>query len=114
MDNAKATLKHAGKEDLFYKDEKYVKTACGTAYNAVLKALDGYFMLKGIAKGKGRKNIQYYEENLSALDRKLLNYLNNAYEILHLSGYYDGMTDVKTITRGFELAYGIIDKIKPN
>ena len=38
MDNAKATLKSAGKEDDYYNDDKYVKTACGTAYNGVLKA----------------------------------------------------------------------------
>ena len=42
MDNAKETLLKAGKEDDIYKDEKYVKTACGIAFNGVLKALDGY------------------------------------------------------------------------
>ncbi len=43
--------------DRFYVDEKYVKTAFGTAYNAVLKALDGYLLIKGIEKTKGRKDI---------------------------------------------------------
>ena len=42
-----------------------------------------------------------------------MNYLNNAYEILHISGYYEGVTSVKTITDGFELANIIIGKIKP-
>ncbi len=37
MDNAKATLKHANKRDGFYQDKKYVKTACGTAYNIIEK-----------------------------------------------------------------------------
>ena len=31
MDNAKETLKKAGKEDYFYKDKKYVSSACGIA-----------------------------------------------------------------------------------
>ncbi|MCL6102727.1 MAG: DUF5618 family protein, partial [Bacteroidetes bacterium] len=48
MDNAKETLKKAGKEDDLYQDSKYVKTASGIAYNAVLKALDGYFILKEV------------------------------------------------------------------
>ena len=34
----------------FYLDDKYVKTACGNAYNGVLKALDGYFILKDVKK----------------------------------------------------------------
>jgi len=53
MDNAKETLKMAGKEDRFYNDKKYVKTACGTAYNGVLEALDGYFILKDVPKKRG-------------------------------------------------------------
>ena len=113
MDNAKETLKKAGKEDFFYVDKKYVKTACGTAYNAVLLALDGYLLLKGVEKKKGRKDISYYEEEVSKLDRKLLNYVNDAYHTLHLSGYYDGVKDSKIILEGFRLAFLIIDKIKP-
>ena len=45
MDNANETLKKAGKEEDFYKDDKYVKTACGIDYIAVLKAFDGYFII---------------------------------------------------------------------
>jgi hypothetical protein len=113
MENAKETLKKAGKEDRFYVDEKYVKTACGTAYNGVLKALDGYLLLKGIDTKKGRKDIEYYEDAIAGIDRKLLNYLNSAYKILHLNGYYDGVKDARVIAEGFNLAYSIIERIKP-
>ena len=113
MDNAKETLKKADKEDSFYIDDKYVKTACGTAYNGVLKALDCYFLLKEILRKKGRKDIDYYKSTITKIDKKMLNYLNNVYEVLHLSGYYDGITDVKVVARGFELASDIIEKIKP-
>jgi len=113
MDNARETLTKAGKEDDLYKDDKYVKTACGIAYCAVLKALDGYLLLKEVKKQKGRKSIEYYRENISKIDRKLMQYLNNAYMTLHLDGYYDGNVSVDTISSGFKSAYLIIDKIKP-
>ena len=112
MDNAKETLKKAGKEDKFYLDKKYVKTACGTAYNGVLTALDGYLILKEIKKTRGRKSIEYYQNSIAKTDKKLLNYVNNAYDILHLSGYYDGINTVSVIKEGFNMAYYIIDKIK--
>ncbi|MEI6048345.1 MAG: DUF5618 family protein [Bacteroidota bacterium] len=113
MDNAKATLKKAGKDGVFYIDDKYVKTACGTAYNGVLKALDGYFILKSIKPLKGKRTIEYYRDSVAKTDRKLMNYLNNAYEVLHISGYYEGVTGVKVIQSGFEYAYEIISRIKP-
>jgi hypothetical protein len=113
MENAKETLKKAGKEDDFYKDDKYVKTACGIAYNAVLKALDGYLLLREVKRPKGRKSIEYYRDNISKIDRRLMLFLNNAYMTLHLDGYYDGNVSVDTINSGFKSAYLIIDKIKP-
>lgn len=114
MDNAKETLKKAGKDGSLYKDAKYVKTACGTAYNGVLIAIDAIFLIKGVAElKKGRKSIEYYRENLKKIDNKALAILNTAYNVLHLDGYYDGVTYVKTIQSGFESAYEIIDKIKP-
>ena len=114
MDNAKESLKNARKEDGFYLDKKYVKTACGTAYNGLLVALDGFLQLKDIKpKAKERKSIEYYQSNITKIDKKMLNYLNSAYEILHLLGYYDGITDAGMVKRGFDLAYTIIEKINP-
>ena len=113
MENARDTLKKAGKDGRFYTDEKYVKTACGIAYNGVLKALDGYLLLKDISKPKRRKSIEYYQENIAQLDKKLNVELKNAYDILHLAGYYDGVTSVPVIQEGFLLADSIIDRISP-
>jgi hypothetical protein len=113
MDNAKETLRKAGKEGDLYIDSKYVKTASGIAYSAVLKALDGYFITKEIKAPKSRKSIEFYRTNTSKIDKKMLNYLNSAYNILHLDGYYDGILSVDVINTGFKLAYTIIDKIKP-
>ena len=115
MDNAGECLKKAKKEDNFYNDKKYVKMACGTAYNCMLVALDCFLLLKGIdkPKGKSRKSIEYYQSNIAKIDRKMLNYLNGAYEILHLWGYYDGIGSVNVVKEGFEYANTIIEKIKP-
>jgi len=114
MDNAKEYLKNAQKEGKFYHDPKYVKTACGTAYSGVLVALDGFLELKNIKnKGKRRKSIEYYQENIAKIDGKMLNTLNSAYQILHLFGYYDGTNNVTVIKEGFDLANVIINKIKP-
>ena len=115
MNNAKDCLAKAKKEDNYYHDQKYVKMACGTAYSGVLVALDCYLMLKGIdkPKGKARKSIEYYQSNITKIDKKMLDYLNSAYKILHLFGYYDGIENVNVVKEGFEEAYRIIDKIKP-
>ena len=113
IENARETLKHAGKEDKFFIDEKYVKTACSTAHSGMLKALDFLFDIKGVPKRKGRKSIDYYKEILSKMDKKLLNYLNNGYEILHLYGYYDGGRKIDVVESGFKDALAIISALKP-
>jgi hypothetical protein len=114
MDNAKETLKNAKKVGSRYQDKKYVRTACGTAYNGTLLALDAYLSLKGVETTKKRKSIEFYQEQLAKQDKKLLGTLNTTYQILHLYGYYDGLDDAFVVKRGFDLAYEIIDKIKPS
>ena len=113
MENARETLKKAGKDGNEYEDDKYVKTACGIAYNGVLKALDGYFKLKDFPLPKNHKSIEYYRDYIGDVDRKLLSEVNTAYGILHILGYYEGIKNVKIIRNGFESAFKIIEKIKP-
>jgi len=114
MDNAKEYLKNAQKEDGFYLDKKYVKTACRTAYSGLLVALDGFLTLKNLKpKAKDRKSIEYYQRNITKIDKKMFHTLNSAYEILHLWGYYDGITKASVVKDGFDLAYDIINTIMP-
>jgi hypothetical protein len=47
------------------------------------------------------------------LDKSLLRDLNSAYNILHLEGYYEGILRADVIKSGFDMAYEIIDHIKP-
>ncbi|MBX2900789.1 MAG: DUF5618 family protein [Cyclobacteriaceae bacterium] len=106
----------AGKKDNRYLDEKYVRMACGTAYNGTLLALDTYLELKGkpIRKPRtGRVDVSDYRKNLSLVDKKLLNEFNTTYNILHLAGYYDGETKASVIRAGMESAIEIVNKIKP-
>ena len=114
MDNAKECLKNAKKEGDYYHDTKYVKMACGTAYSGLLVALDGFLQLKDIKPNREeRKSIEFYQSNITKIDKKMLDYLNSAYEVLHLWGYYDGITKVNILKEGFKEAYKIIDNIKP-
>ena len=115
MENARECLKNAKKEGGYYQDRKYVRMACGTAYSGMLIALDGFFILQGLHKptAKERKSIEYYQKNITNLDRKMLSTLNSAYHILHLSGYYDGIEKAIVVKAGFDEAYKIIEKIKP-
>ncbi len=112
IENARETLKLAGKDGKFYADEKYVKTASGTAYSGTLVALDCLFDVKNIPKRRGRKSIDYYQDNLGKIDKKLLKHLNTAYRVLHLEGSYEGETSISVINSGFEHATSIIDSIK--
>jgi hypothetical protein len=114
MDNAREILTKAGKEGKFYSDKKYVRTACGTAYNGVLIALDAYLELKDVEiPKKKRRSIEFYMKNIALLDKKLLKCIDVAYDTLHLSGYYDGNLSVRVITAGFDVADEIIEKVKP-
>jgi len=115
MDNAKEFLQKAKRDGSLYTDKKYVRVACGTAYNGILLALDAWFVLKGIPKPnkKQRKSIEYYMSNIAKIDKKMASFLHVAYNVLHLDGYYDGITGVKAIDAGLDAAYEIIEKIKP-
>ncbi|MCL1946320.1 MAG: DUF5618 family protein [Chitinivibrionia bacterium] len=115
MDNAKETLERTRKDGNHYIDKKYVRTACGTAYLGVLIAIDAWLKIKDVdlPSKKKQKSIEIYKESIAKLDGKMVSRLNTVYDILHLAGYYWGETNVKAISGGFEDAYEIIDKIKP-
>jgi hypothetical protein len=107
--NAKDILSEkAQKEDGYYQDKKYVKMAGHTAYSGVLVALDE---LLG-AKKKGRKSVEWYQKELSNLDKKITGSFAVTYEILHLSLGYDGTTDAELAQLGFKRANQIIDWVE--
>jgi hypothetical protein len=109
LDNAKEILREkAGKEGNFYHDAKYVKMAGHTAYSGVLFALDRHFG----KKTKGRKDVDWYKQNLSKQDRKMLNSFVVVYELFHLVMAYDGVGHTDVIKVGFNEAERIIDWVE--
>jgi len=114
--NAKDYLQKAGMDNKgFYADKKYVRTACGTAYNGVLEALETYLRLKNPSafETNERKTIDFYRRHLAKENKKMLKSLENAYYVLHIGGYYDGVKVPDFIKGGFKSAKEIIDLIKP-
>jgi len=112
MSNGQKELLLANKNGKVYQDVKHLRLACGAFYLAVLKAIDGMFLLRNIPKPKRRPSIEYYTDGLAKIDKKMLNSLNVAYEVLHLCGYYDGLNDIGVMKRGFEEAEYLISKLK--
>lgn len=105
--NAKEILRDkARKEDGYYVDKKYIKMAGHTAYTGVLLALDA--LLNNKTK-KTRKSVEWYQVELSHLDRKITRSFADVYEILHLSMGYDGVRNAKVIVIGLEQAENIIN-----
>jgi len=115
MDNAEDMLKKTEIQWDYYEDKKYVRSACGIAYLGILGALDAWLTLKGvqIPNKRNHTNIEFYLTQVAKLDKKMLSYLNTAYNVLHLDGYYRKVTSVDVIRGGFKAAYAIIEKIKP-
>ncbi|WP_353717961.1 DUF5618 family protein [Dyadobacter sp. 676] len=106
LSNAKEILREkAIKEDSLYKDRKYVKIAGHTAYSGVLVALDAVFG----QKKKGRKSVDWYKEELSLIDKKVLSLFVAAYDALHLAMSYDGNLVAAVSREGLEIAEKIIN-----
>jgi len=112
MNNAHKELQQADKNGKIYRDVKHLRLACGAAYLAVLKAIDGIFLLRNIPKPKRHASIEYYQSGLNKIDNKIQNALNATYRILHIDGYYEGFNNIKAIQIGFEEAQYIINKLK--
>lgn len=111
LENAKETLRKAGKKDDRYEDVKYVKAASGIAYSGVLLALDEYLRRKEGNKYTKPKSIEAYQARLAKQDKKLLSLLDAAYDDLHIVGYYHGTRSVKTIQSGLTMAKAIMEYI---
>jgi len=103
LNNAKEILStKAQKDGSEYKDIKYVQMASGTAYNAALMIADEYLKKREGAKFVKPNSIEDYRNRLRKYNKTLLSYLNEAYDTLHLAGYYHGTPSVRTIKEGLD------------
>ena len=111
MENAKTLLVEHGELDTethSYNDPKYVKMAGDTLWKGVLLVLDAVFHVR--SDRRTRVHIDDYREAIGKRDKKLLQFVNNAYELLHLVMGYDGIQDKATCDSGFRVATTIIDR----
>ena len=107
--NAEEVIKNANYDPEMkrYTDSKYVKMAGNTLWNGCLIALDALF---GINKRKGRPDIDKYKKAAGERDKKLLAFIVDGYNTMHLSMGYDGIKQKKICDTGFEVANNIIDR----
>ena len=104
IDNARGFLRdNARKENGVYQDTKYVKIAGHTAYSGVLIALDAVLPDKG-----SRKSVEWYQKELSTIDKRVFASFLNVYHQLHIGMGYDGNPSAKMASMGLEDAEKII------
>jgi hypothetical protein len=107
--NAEEVIKKAqyDPEMKSYTDSKYIKTAGNILWSGCLVALDAVLHVR---RGKGRPSIEKYKEAAKKRDGKLLQFVNNGYDVMHLYMGYDGSKQKKVCDAGFEVAKSIIDR----
>ncbi len=106
--NAKEILRKAPIEENRYQDVKHVQEACGTAYLAVLKAIDEHLLSKGFSRKDLPKSLESYrlalQKHLASRNGRLLRSFDDLYDELHIAGYYRGMLHrvdaIKAIFKG--------------
>ena len=94
-------------ETKLYRDKKYVRIAGNTLWSGCLIALEAVLQ---VSKGKGRPSIEKYRDAARKRDRTLLNFINAAYDTMHLSMGYDGTKEKKVCDAAFERANEIINR----
>lgn len=117
FENAKELLGKSPIEDHIYTDIKYVQEACGTAYLAVLKAIDEYLLKKGVSQKELPDSVEGYREmlrkHLSIHNGKLTKEFDMLYKTLHIAGYCRGLLEnVNIVKEAFKAAKGFISKIR--
>ena len=117
LENAKEMLKTIQVEDNTYTDVKPVQEACGTAYSAVLKAIDQYLVKKGVEERELPQSVDGYSEmlrkHLMVHNGKLLKEFEKLYKLLHIAGYYRGLLeDVAVVKDAMKAAKTFIEKIR--
>ena len=117
LNNAKEILKSVPIEDSTYTDIKPVQEACGTAYLAVLKAVDEYLLKKGVDEKDLPQSVEGYREMIRKYamvhDGKLVKEFEKLYKLLHIAGYYRGLLEDVTILKdSLKAAKTFIEKIK--
>ncbi len=116
LNHAKEILKSVPVEDNTYTDIKPVREAFGTAYLAVLEAINEHLLKRGLTKKELPKSIDAYrsalKRHLVLYDGKLLREFEKLYDALHIAGYYRGLLyDVDMVKDALKAAKAFIEKV---
>jgi hypothetical protein len=116
LKNAEEILKTVPMEGRIYRDIKPVREAFGTAYLAVLEAINEVLQQKGLTKKELPKSVEAYrsalKRHLTVQDGKLLREFEHLYDLLHIAGYYRGLLyDVDVVHTALKSARAFIRKM---
>ncbi|HEY4481526.1 MAG TPA: DUF5618 family protein [Candidatus Brocadiaceae bacterium] len=117
LNNAKEILKSIPVADNVYTNIKPVREAFGTAYLAVLEAINEFLMVKkGLTKKELPKSVDAYrkvlQEYLAVHNGKLMREFEMLYDALHIAGYYRGLIyDTNMVKDALKAAKIFIEKI---
>ena len=116
LNNAKEILKAVPVEDDTYADIKPVRETFGTAYQAVLEAINEHLSKKGLSKKELPRSVDEYrkalQKHLAIRDGKLMREFEKLYDALHIAGYYRGLIyDVNMVKDALKATKSFIDKI---
>jgi len=117
LQNAREILKNIPIENDFYTNIKPVREAFGTAYLAILEAINEVLIKKGLIKKELPKSIEGYRgvlrKYLSAHDGRLMRNFEGLYDTLHIAGYYRGLIYKASIVKeAFKAAEEFIKKVE--
>jgi hypothetical protein len=116
LHNAREILKNAPIEDDIFVDVKPVREAMGTAYLAVLEAINEGLLKRGVAKKDLPRSVESYrkalQKHMAVGNGKLLREFEMLYDALHIAGYYRGLIyDAAMVKDALKAARGFIEKI---
>jgi len=116
LKNARAILRRIPVERDIYLDRKPVREAMGTAYLAVLEAINEALSRRGVTRKELPKSVDAYHEalqrHLAAHNGKLMREFESLYDLLHIAGYYRGLLrDRKVVRDALDAAGRFIKKV---
>ncbi len=115
LENSRQVLRHVPFEGDIYLKRKPVREAMGTAYLAVLEAINEALRRRGVPRKELPRSVDAYRDALQrhlTRDGKLMREFESLYDLLHLAGYYDGLIyNRKIVKHAIDAAQRFIDRI---
>ena len=93
-----------------------MRQVCGTAYLAVLEALNEYLLTKGLTKKELPASVNGYRralrKHIAIHNGRLFREFDKLYDMLHIAGYYQGLLyDVEIIKDALKITQHFIEKV---